>query len=60
MYDLPCSAKPVQNLALLAEQLNQLVGMERGKPEMPRHQSRQTLQLPGNRKNQEGKKMVAK
>jgi len=60
MYDLSCSAEPVQDMALLAEQFNQPVGLEQGKPEMRRHQSRQALQLQGNRKNQEGKEMVAK
>jgi len=60
MYDLPCSAEPVQDMALLAEQLNKPLHLEQDKPKMRRHQSRQALQPSGDRKNQEGKKMVAK
>ena len=58
MYDLSCSAKPVQKLAFLAEQFGQPRFLEQGRSKMPRYQSRKALQLRGNRKNQRREEMV--
>ena len=44
MFDLPCSAESVQNLAFLAEQFNQPECMERGGSKMSRHQLGKILQ----------------
>jgi len=52
VYDLSCSAEPVQELAFLAEQLEKPRNLERDSQKMPRHKSREVIQLRGNRKNQ--------
>jgi hypothetical protein len=43
MHDLSCSAKPVQELALLAEQFDQPERLEQSGSEMHGHQSRKAL-----------------
>jgi hypothetical protein len=60
MCDLSCSAEPVQDVAVLAVQPDQTRCLEQGSPKMPRHQSRQTLQLQRNKTNQGKEKMVVR
>jgi hypothetical protein len=59
LCDLFRSAGPMSKLALLAEQSEQPGRLERSGAEMSRRQSRQTLQLRGNTRDQEGKEVVA-
>jgi len=58
MYNLPCSAEPVQDLAVLAEQPDQLWRLEQGSTTMRRCQSRKVLQFRKDTKNQKREKMV--
>jgi len=53
VYDISRQAEPVPELAFLAEQSGRPGRLEQGGKKMSRHQSRQALQLRGNRRNQE-------
>jgi len=59
MYDLFRAAESVPELALLAKQPDQPGRLEQSGEKMPRHQSRQALQLRGNRTNQKEQEVVA-
>jgi hypothetical protein len=59
MYDIFCPAEPVPELAFLAEQPGLPGRLEQGGKKMPRHKSRQALQLRGNRRNQKEQEVVA-
>jgi hypothetical protein len=59
MHHLPCSAEPVQGVAVLVGEFSQLEYLEQGGPKMSGNKPRKALQLRGNRKNQKSQKMVA-
>ena len=58
MRHLPRPPKPVQELAILAEQPRKRKSMEQGNQKMPRSKSRKIPQLQRNRQNKEKQKVV--